>query len=272
MVRLLVHAVLAMGFLGVSHCVFADDDKEKAAKLAAQIAEGGRLYDKWWQEYDLAKPSSTHPAYPARGKKIGSTTWRCKECHGWDYRGRVGAYSKGSHFTGIKGIRDYAGKSTSSIVSILKDKNHQYNTVMLDPALELLALFVSKGQVDSADFINNKTKKANGDMRIGEHVFADMCVRCHGIKGNDINFGDRKEPEYIGTVASKNPWEAIHKINNGHPGARMSHMLMHHNDKVHLRHELGLIEGFEAMPYMRNKLSDDGIMHLLTYMQTLPEE
>ena len=44
----------------------------------AKIAEGGRLYDKWWQEYDLRKPTSTHPAYPSSGKKAGSTTWRCK--------------------------------------------------------------------------------------------------------------------------------------------------------------------------------------------------
>lgn len=237
---------------------------------AAKIAEGGRLYDKWWQEYDLRKPTSTHPAYPSSGKKSGSTTWRCKECHGWDYRGKDGAYSNGSHYTGITGIRDYAGKSTAKVVSILKDNNHRYDSVMLDPALELLALFVTKGQVDTNKFVNDKTKKGRGEVEVGHHVFADKCVRCHGLEGNDINFGDSDEPEFVGTVASNNPWEAIHKIHNGHPGAQMGHMLMHRKASISERHYAGLIEPQEAMPIMRDKLSEEGIAHLLTYLQTLP--
>lgn len=234
------------------------------------LSEGGRLYDKWWQEYGLKKPTSTHPAYPASGAKKGADTWRCKECHGWDYRGNKGAYSKGSHFTGIKGIQSYSGESKRSIVNILKDNDHQFDKVMLNSALHLVAKFVSKGQTDSAKFINNKTKKAKGDKTTGQHVFADKCVRCHGINGKDINFGDSDNPEYVGTVASKNPWEALHKIYNGHPGSEMNHKIMHSNSAILKRHRLGLISPRESMPAMRFKLSEDGIKHLLSYMQTLP--
>ena len=54
------------------------------------------------------EPKGTHPAYPKAGKQKDSTTWRCKECHGWDYKGLDGAYAKGSHFSGTKGVRGVA--------------------------------------------------------------------------------------------------------------------------------------------------------------------
>lgn len=262
-------------FITICLFVFANGSyahEENINDKAAQIAEGGRLYDKWWKGYNLKEPTSTHPAYPTSGKKKGSTTWRCKECHGWDYRGKNGAYGKGSHFTGISGIQNYAGKPINTIVEILKDKNHQYDTVMFDKALQLIALFVSEGQVDTIKYVNDKTKKAMGDINIGNHVFADKCVRCHGIEGKDINFGDIVEPEFVGTVASKNPWEALHKIYNGHPGSMMGHSIMHSERSIHQRHQMGLIIPMESMPYMRNELSVEGVKHLLTYMQTLPLE
>lgn len=268
MSKLINHTFITVCLFVFANVCYASDDNDRDEK----IAEGGRLYDKWWQEYDLTEPTTTHPAYPASGKKKGSDTWRCKECHGWDYRGKNGAYGKGSHFTGIIGIQNYAGKPVNSIVKILKDKNHQYDTVMLDRALRLIALFVSEGQIASTDFVNDKTKKAKGDRKIGKHVFADKCVRCHGTEGNDINFGDIVEPEFVGTVASNNPWEAIHKIYNGHPGSMMGPGIMHSNRKIHQRHHMGLIKPMESMPYMRDKLSAEGIKHLLTYLQTLPIE
>ncbi|MDH5601066.1 MAG: hypothetical protein OEY78_07150 [Gammaproteobacteria bacterium] len=239
---------------------------------ASVIAEGGRLYDKWWQEYGLAQPATTHPAYPKSAKQKGATTWRCKECHGWDYRGQEGAYSKGSHYTGIKGIQNYDGKPVNNILKILKDNNHQYDKVMLDSALKKLALFVSQGQVNPSNFIDRKSKKAKGDVPLGQHVYADKCLRCHGINGKDINFKDDSNPEYVGTVASKNPWEALHKIYNGHPGSLMMHRVMHGGHSLRQRRHIGLISSMESMPFMRNEISAAGIMHLLTYIQTLPSE
>lgn len=266
--KLFHHIFITVCLLVFANISYANDKNKKYEK----ITEGGRLYDKWWQEYNLKEPTTTHPAYPASGKQKGSTTWRCKECHGWDYRGKNGAYGKGSHFTGITGIQNYAGKPINNIVQILKNKNHQYDTVMLNKALHLIALFVSEGQVDTAKFVNDSSKKAKGNTKIGKHIFADKCVRCHGTEGNDINFGDIVEPEFVGTVASKNPWEAIHKIYNGHPGSEMGPKIMHSNRSIHQRHHMGLIKPMESMPYMRGELSAEGIKHLLTYIQTLPVE
>ena len=85
------------------------------------------MYDKWWKELGLDKPTTSHPSYPAASKKQGASSWRCKECHGWDYKGSNGAYGKGSHFTGIKGISSAKNKNINEIVSILKNNIHNYN-------------------------------------------------------------------------------------------------------------------------------------------------
>ena len=215
------------------------------------IAEGGRLYDKWWAEYDLKKPSSTHPAYPATGKKKGASTWRCKECHGWDYRGSEGAYRKGSHFTGVRGINAYAGRDPNVIMDILKNSVHRYDKVMQDFGLLRIALFVSKGQFDINPSLDKKTNKVSGDIKRGKEVFNNRCMDCHGRDGRKRNFKDSLNPEYIGTLANKNPWEAIHKLRNGHPGA--------------------FVMG-DAMPNMISQIGTQVQIDLLAYMQTLPRK
>lgn len=213
------------------------------------IAEGGRLYDKWWTEYEIHKPRSTHPSYPSKGKKSGANTWRCKECHGWDYKGATGAYAKGSHYTGIKGITNAKEKSVSEIVQILKNKTHLYNQVMYDYGLIRIANFVKHGQLNISSYVNNKSKRVNGNIKVGKTIFNDSCKECHGSDGREENFKTKDNPEYVGTIAAKNPWETMHKIRNGHPGA--------------------FVMG-DPMPNMNGKLSIKEQIDLLSYLQTLP--
>lgn len=213
------------------------------------IAEGGRLYDKWWAEYDLPKPKITHPAYPSAGKKSGANTWRCKECHGWDYKGKKGAYSKGSHYTGVTGIEHSVTFSSQKIIAILKNKTHQYNTVMKDYGLIRMASFIKYGLVDIAPSINKTSNLASGNISAGNKIYTNDCKECHGAEGQEQNFKTSGKPEYIGTVSNKNPWETIHKIRNGHPGA--------------------FVMG-DPMPNMNGKLSLTDQINLLSYLQTLP--
>ena len=112
------------------------------------IARGGQLYDNWMAALDATPPKGNHPAYPAVGKRKGKTTWRCKECHGWDYMGEDGAYGRGSHFTGIKGLRNVVGMEPEKIEKFIMDETHAYTSKMIpDSALKKLALFLSRGQV-----------------------------------------------------------------------------------------------------------------------------
>jgi mono/diheme cytochrome c family protein len=186
------------------------------------ISRGGQLYDAWWDVIEADEPEDNHSSYPANGKQSGATTWRCKECHGWDYKGVDGAYGKESHFTGIKGVRSVQGIDPAAIVEIIKNDTHGYTEDMMPAsAMEKLALFLSFGQIDMDQYIDRATKKARGDPLRGAQYFQTICANCHGFDGKDMNFGDDDEPEYVGTVAFNNPWEALHKIRFGQPGVGM---------------------------------------------------
>ncbi len=186
------------------------------------VSRGGQIYDEWWAVIEGGEPKGTNPAYPKAGKKKGSTTWRCKECHGWDYKGVDGAYGKGSHFTGIKGVRGVVGIDPGRIHEIIQDKTHSYVTKSLPhSAMEKLSLFLSMGQIDMGTYIDSATKKARGDAKRGAQFFQTICANCHGFEGKEINFGKKNEPEYVGTVCAENPWEALHKIRFGQPGVGM---------------------------------------------------
>ena len=192
------------------------------------IARGGQLYDNWALALDRDLPEKTHPSYPTVGKGKGGVTWRCKECHGWDYMGEDGAYGRGAHYTGVKGLRRMAGKRVEEIVGIITDETHRYTEDMLpEQAMRKLALFVSKGQIGMDQYIDRSTKRARGDLKRGASFFQTICAICHGFDGAEMIsrretelavFGDRG---LLGTVASVNPWETLHKIRNGQPGVGM---------------------------------------------------
>ena len=189
------------------------------------VATGGLLYDKWWKAVPGAKaPVGDHPVWASQttNKLKGEATWRCKECHGWDYRGKDGAYGSGSHATGFPGVIAAGGKSLDELKAILKgsaDRRHDFSSVLNDTALTHLATFLKHGPVDLKPLIDPKTKKAvKADADAGKKSF-EACAACHGADGATRNFGKPDKPEYVGTVARANPWEFLHKVRFGHPGS-----------------------------------------------------
>jgi thiosulfate dehydrogenase len=188
-----------------------------AAETESAIARGGRLYDKWFAENKASKPTTDHPAYPHKGGKYGKdTSWRCKECHGWDYKGKDGAYASGGHATGIPGIQNAAGKDTKVIAAILRDKTHGYTEQQLsNQDVADLALFVSKGQIDVAKYMVEKKPKGDGSK--GEIYFNTICAGCHGKDGKKITAAGASP---LGADAGNVP-EVMHKLLNGQPNESM---------------------------------------------------
>ncbi len=185
-------------------------------------AAGGRIYDNWWDALDRKKPEGTHPAYPKAGKRAGTNTWRCVECHGWDYNGKDGLYGSGERYTGIKGIRQAAGRDVNRIMTLLRSQPHNYSQSMInDEELRRLAIFVSRGQDNTDRYIDLKSGKVKGDAQRGAGLFQTTCAACHGFDGRVLNWGTAEEPAFIGTEAIKFPHEVLHKIRNAHPGAAM---------------------------------------------------
>ena len=185
--------------------VFADE--------ASAIARGGQLYDKWYKVLDMPKPEGTHKAWPASNtKKTGDATWRCKSCHGWDYRGAEGAYATGSYQTGIGGVRAHAGGDPTRVITVVKDETHGIGII---PDADL-ALFITKGQIDMTMYIN-PDKSVNGDPAKGAAYYNMLCAGCHGKDGKEPK--DMEKP--LGKIVSGNPWEGLHKILNGQPKEAM---------------------------------------------------
>lgn len=219
-----IHVVAIAGALAVAGAALlspamADDDETEAFT----ISRGGLLYDNWMAALEADKPTTTHPLWPSSNtKKKGAVTWRCKSCHGWDYKGVDGAYGKGSYKTGIKGLRNWVGKDPEGVVAVVRGAKHGYSkSVLSDSAVKKLGLFVTRGQLDMDQYIDRATSKARGDARRGARYYQTICAVCHGFNGKEINFKDEKTPEYVGTVSQHNPWEALHKIRNGQPGVAM---------------------------------------------------
>ena len=188
-----------------------------AAESESAIARGGRLYDKFYAENKSTTPELDHKAYPNKGGKYGKdASWRCKECHGWDYQGKDGAYAKGGHATGIKGVKGFAGKDPAAIVAVLGNATHSYTDKHLSAKdMSDLALFIAQGQIDMNKYIDLSSKKVKGDPAKGEVYFNTVCAGCHGTDGKKV-----KDAPALGSVAD-NPWEMLHKVLNGQPAEGM---------------------------------------------------
>ncbi len=191
----------------------------------AVVSGGGLLYDKWWTQIGADEPPGDHPLWKTQttNTRTGLDTWRCKECHGWDYKGVDGAYGSGSHKTGFPGILGAASMSAEDLTAALTGKtnpDHDFSALMGEAEIAALVTFIQKEIADTAAFIN-ADKTVNGDPARGEVKYEDSCAACHGPDGKTLNFGDAAEPEFVGTIAADNPWEFFHKIAFGHPAAAM---------------------------------------------------
>ena len=203
--------------------------KPTSAAQAADVAKGGRLYDTWWKEATGAsEPKGNHPLWATQttNTRTGTDTWRCKECHGWDYAGKDGAYGSGSHKTGFVGVSAAGGaKSQADLVAILKgssNPNHDFSKLMDEASIASLAAFVKQGLVDNTQFIDYATKKPKGaDAVRGKDLYERNCSACHGSDGTRLNFGTEAAPEFVGPLAQDTPQELPHKIRSGQPGVAM---------------------------------------------------
>jgi len=227
-----------------------EDDQERE-ELEGNMVRGGLLYDKWWVVTGADEPTEDHPLWDTQDTSTssGKDTWRCKECHGWDYLGADGAYGSGSHSTGFTGVIGAADMSAEEITAWLNGENnpdHDFASLMDDVYIQALITFLQSEMTDLSGYVNDD-KSVDGDRARGQVKYESTCAACHGIDGKKINFHDADDPEYIGSVASSNPWETFHKILHGQPGEPMPSAI-------------GL--GWTL----------DDLIDVLSYIQTLPTE
>jgi thiosulfate dehydrogenase len=103
-----------------------------------------------------------------------------------------------------------------------------------------LAHFISLGQSDMDTAIDRASRRARGDATRAADYYGTICATCHGRDGHAV-----MTTIPLGRLARESPWEALHKIRNGHPD--------------------------EPMPALR-VLDEQLLVDILAYLQTLPED
>jgi len=186
--------------------------------------QGGLMYDKWWGGNDSVEATTDADLWATQStnERTGADTWRCKECHGWDYQGADGAYGSGSHFTGFVGIWDARNDDLEDVIDDLSGgiAGHDFSSVLSEGDITAIAEFITTSLVDMSAFIDLETKAAKGgNAADGEALYTRSCASCHGADGTELNFGSDEEPEYLGGLSNGNTWEVAHKTLFGHPGS-----------------------------------------------------
>ena len=210
--------------VGIAAC--GDDSSRPAGFVNASASQGGALYDSWWAAAGVAEPTGDHPLWASRPDKTsntrsGSTTWRCKECHGWDYKGVDGAYGSGSHRTGIGGVLGTKLSPQRVFDIIAVDHSFMSLTDLTEADMWDLARFVLRATLDT-DAVINTDGSFVGDVDDGGTVYDSNCAVCHGSDGLSVPPGaDPGFGDYPGLIANDNPWEFLHKARFGQPGTAM---------------------------------------------------
>jgi thiosulfate dehydrogenase len=193
------------------------------AQLPGDPIAGGRIYDNWMIALDAPIPQGNHPLWDNQdfNQRSGVITWRCAECHGWDYKGANGAYGPFSdHYTGFRGLENTVGASQAEVIDWLDGTNHdEHNLLVLTNTTVMndLAAFLRTQQIDTDLIIDPSTGEALGDRSSGSGSYARACASCHGDAGDKINFGTTADPLYLGDRAVADPWYTVHKMRFGIP-------------------------------------------------------
>jgi mono/diheme cytochrome c family protein len=192
------------------------------------IVRGAQLYDKWFAVLGIYPPPGNMPIWTRQSTntRSGEDTWRCSECHGWDYRGAQGEYGTGSHYTGFPDVMTLAKDlSVEEIISHLqgsKDPAHDFSTYMDNTALTQVAQFIKYGTIDDTQYIDPISLRVlNADVQHGKTLYQTTCVECHGSDGKKIIFRSEGINEYLGSVANRDPWRFLHRTRFGTAGTDM---------------------------------------------------
>ncbi len=222
-----------------------------ASTLVGDMIRGGKLYDNWWTETDQDAPTENQPLWKTQttNTRKGSSTWRCAECHGWDYKGVNGSYATGSHKTGFVGVLQDKGKSPEEILAALKGKtnpDHDFSTVLEEQDLIDLALFISQGTMDVSTVLNDDGSP-KGNAADGKQKFDDVCSACHGPNGTAIDFAAGSKIEYLADPGNSNPFQFVHRMRVG-------------------------VAVWPMPSAIENKFTDQDLANVLAYVRTLPHE
>jgi len=191
---------------------------------SASAMRGAHLYDDWQTTTGTAT-TGNNPLYAqTTGQSTGATTWRCKECHGVDYRGKDGFYATGTHATGVKGLLGTAANLDADEIyaalsgPCLGPANTAAGGYLSDADRWDLVKFIREGIVDVTTFLDATGAPVAPDLANGQVLYEDQCKRCHGADGAKVNIGTAASVSYVGTEVLKNGFNFQHRVRFGPVG------------------------------------------------------
>lgn len=194
----------------------------------SDLVVGAQLYDKWYAVLGIPAPQGDMPIWSRQSTntRSGAETWRCSECHGWDYKGVIGAYASGSHQTGFPSlILVTADMNEEEIVAHLKGENdqaHDFSNYLDESMMRQLAVFLKEGLIDDSKYIDPASLRAiNGNLEHGRELYSSTCAGCHGGDGATIVFRTEGVDETLGDVANRDPFRFLHRTRFGVAGTEM---------------------------------------------------
>jgi mono/diheme cytochrome c family protein len=226
----------AAAALGLVLSACADYASNTTPYQRADLTRGARLFDNWMGELGVT-PTTINPGYLlTKGtSKSVTATWRCNECHGWDYLGVDGAYKTGSHFTGVQGLLVAQPDAPEEIFGFIQNGSEAKGMIAFgahesftDEDIWDLVKFIKEGMVDLSGKIDFATGLTiTGDVARGKELYEkglpgtnsfQTCLYCHGPDGRKVNFHTAPQaPEGLRNVADS-PFQFVHHVRFGKAG------------------------------------------------------
>jgi len=220
------HAADAAGPMGLS--------KKRAVPQQWAESIGAQLYDDWPQAMLQVGPFVRHPLWRGARNALARETWRCVNCHGWDFRGSDGVGGDLGPVPGVPGLRGLVGADRDTIRTLVRADRHGFAQQPLNvEALDYLVSFLARGQRETVE-LASRANELGADRVEGGQRYATVCQLCHGPQGDLLNLGTERVPETISSLARRMPWKFLHAVRFGHGGVMPSFVTLDEKEFLNL--------------------------------------
>ncbi len=208
--------------------------KKRSVPAQWAITIGAQLYDDWPLAMRQAGPFGRHPLWAGDRSALPTETWRCVNCHGWDFRGDQGIGGDLGPLPGAPGLRHLVGSRRDVVKALIRKAGHGFERQPLNiEALDYIALFLAEGQAATVE-LASKVAEIEVDRVEGGERYANVCQLCHGADGAKLNLGTERRPETLRTLARRMPWKFLHAVRFGHGGIMPSFILLQESEYLNL--------------------------------------